>query len=180
MNEQPPRVNGSDELSYSENNETSFTIGQKVNLENSKGVATEYEIVNILDSRKAVDALGLNYEIKNPVRILILDKGMAWNLAAYHPELNVIFADNHTPPEVMHHEIIHSLEMTKTIPDDLKDFYAKVLEVLPDTSNLHPNFRKNIHEFVADAYSKEGLIETLRSKGLYEEFERLTKYIFNY
>ena len=78
----------------------------------------------------------------------------------------------------MHHEIIHSLEMTKQIPEQLNIFYKKVLEVLPDNSNLQPNFRKNIHEFVADAYSKNGLIETLKNKGLYDEFINLTRYIF--
>lgn len=155
-----------------------YSIGQKIRSENLDGSFCESEIVNIIDSQKVITVLGYNYEIKCPIPILILDKKIPGNLAAYHPELNVIFAYNDTSPEVMHHEIIHSLEMTKQIPEQLNIFYKKVLEVLPDNSNLQPNFRKNIHEFVADAYSKNGLIETLKNKGLYDEFINLTRYIF--
>jgi hypothetical protein len=170
MKEQVPRIN--------QNNESLYIKGQKISIENSEGISTEYEIINILDSQKAINAIGINYNIKKPVDILILDKGMVWNLAAYHPELNVIFADNNTSPDVMHHEIIHSLEMTKPVSDELKAFYNKVLEILPDESNLNPNYRKDIHEFIADAYSKKGFVETLKVKDLYDEFLNLTKYIF--
>ncbi len=155
-----------------------FSTGQKINIENNEGVPTEFEIINVLDSGHAAATLGLDYDIKNPVQILILNKEMKGNLAAYHPDLNVILANNDTPPQVMHHEIIHSLEMSKLIPNDLEKFYEKVLDMFPDTSNLNPNFRNNIHEFIADGYSKAGFIQTLKDKDMHEEFKSLTKYIF--
>jgi len=161
-----------------ENKKDTYNIGQKVVIENKDSSNTEYEIVNILDSQKVVTQLDFDYVIKNPVVVLILDKQLRGALAGYHQDLNIILANNETSPEIMLHEIVHSIEMTKPISSELQSFYEKVLEILPDNSNLQPNFRKNIHEFVADAYSKKGFIETLKNKGLYDEFKELTKYIF--
>ena len=161
---------------YEQSND--FVIGQKVKVSLKDGSFSEHKIINIIDSKKAVIAIGLNYDIKNPVKVIILDENIKSNAGAYHPELDVIFAYNDTKPEIMHHEIIHSLEMKKIIPKELKVFYEKILEIFPDNSNLEPNFRKDIHEFIADAYSKDGLIETLKKQNLYEEFKKLTEYIF--
>jgi hypothetical protein len=37
---------------------------------------------------------------------------------------------------------------------------------------------KNIHEFIADGYSKQPFINALKKEWLYEEFLEKTKYIF--
>ena len=171
-------VNFSPDKNASEKKESSFVKGQKITVEHKDGSVSEHQVINVLDSAKIASIIGINHQIKNPVPVLILDKMIPGGTAQYHPELGVIFAYDNTKPEVMHHEIIHSLEMPKTIPNDLEVFYAKVLNEIPDTSNLQPNFHKNIHEFVADAYSKPGFINNLKEHGLYQEFELLTKYIF--
>ena len=135
--------------------EVAFVKGQKVSIELKDGSTSEHEVINIFDSRKAISHLGLKHDIKNPVPILILDRMIPGEgIAHYHPELNVIFAYNDTVPEVMLHEIIHSLEMQKPLSDELKEFYQKLLLQIPDKANVRPNFHKDIHEFIADAYSK--------------------------
>lgn len=159
--------------------EITFTKGQKVNVELEDGSMVEHEIVNVLDSSKVASIIGLNYKIKNPTPVLILDKKRIKGAASYSLESKVIFAYDNTSPEAMHHEIIHSLEMPKSIPQPLQSFYKKVLDEIPDNSNLNPNFRKDIHEFIADAYSQPGFIQNLKNRGLYQEFEQLTSYIFD-
>lgn len=155
-----------------------FEKGQIISIETESGIQ-ENKIINILDSKKACTVLGLKYNIKSPVPILILEKHIGDGSAHYHPGLKVILAYDDTQPKVMHHEIIHSLEMQKPMNSEIRNFYEKVLEEIPDTNNIQPNFRKNIHEFIADAYTKEGLIENLKQKGLYEEFKKLSSYIFD-
>jgi hypothetical protein len=41
------------------------------------------------------------------------------------------------------------------------------------------NFQKNIHEFIADGYSKEVFINALKKENLYAEFLDKTAYIFD-
>ncbi len=159
--------------------EVFFSKGQKINIELMDGSISEHEVLNVLDSCKVAAHLGFKYEIKSPVPVLILNRMIPGEgIAHYHPKLNVILAYNDTTPEVMLHEIIHSLEMQKLLSEKLKEFYQKVLLVIPDKVNIRPNFHKDIHEFIADAYSKPTVIKLLKDVGLYEEFERLTKYIF--
>jgi hypothetical protein len=40
------------------------------------------------------------------------------------------------------------------------------------------NFKKNIHEFIADGYSKLPFIDALKKEWMYENFMNETKYIF--
>ncbi|MES2023225.1 MAG: hypothetical protein V4439_00930 [Patescibacteria group bacterium] len=160
-------------------NDVVFTKGQKINVELTDGSLSERTVINVLNSQKVAAVIGLKFDIKTPIPVLILDKKIPGGaLAHYHQNLDVIFAYNDTNQNVMCHEIIHSLAIKKPIPEELQKFYEKVLEEIPDITNLQPNFRQNIHEFIADAYSKEGFINNLKNHGLYEEFEKLTKYIF--
>ena len=80
------------------------------------------------------------------------------------------------------HEIIHSIEYTKPIPNKLKKFYElvknKVSEKSFDGEVASFNFMKNIHEFIADGYSKQPFINALKKEWLYEKFLENTRYIF--
>jgi hypothetical protein len=156
-----------------------FEIGQTILLESDSGTTREHTVLNISDTSRIAQILGLDYSILNPIPVLILSGDALQHQAAYHPELNVILIYNDTIPRVVHHELIHSLEYHKPIPDELVQLYNTIKQALPDTQNIQPNFRKDIHEFIADAYSKPGLINTLTEHGLYDEFLRLTKYIFD-
>ena len=80
------------------------------------------------------------------------------------------------------HEIIHSLELNKKISDELCEFYEKVKSTITEDSFVNSfvsfNFKKNIHEFIADGYSKQPFIDALKKENLYDEFIEKTKYIF--
>jgi hypothetical protein len=56
------------------------------------------------------------------------------------------------------HEIIHSLEFNKPVPDELYKLYKIVRNNITEESFggnvVSFNFKKNIHEFIADGYSK--------------------------
>jgi hypothetical protein len=81
------------------------------------------------------------------------------------------------------HEIIHSLELNKPIPDELNEFYESAKNIISENSfnggMVSFNFTNSIHEFIADGYSKEPFINALRNEKLYKEFLEKTKYIFD-
>ena len=54
----------------------------------------------------------------------------------------------------------------------------KVSEESFDEEIVSFNFKKNIHEFIADGYSKQYFINALKKEWLYEIFLKKTKYIF--
>ena len=66
------------------------------------------------------------------------------------------------------HEIIHSLEFNKPIPDELNEFYefvkSRISEDSFDGGMVSFNFNKKIHEFIADGYSKEPFINALKKE----------------
>ena len=66
------------------------------------------------------------------------------------------------------HEIIHSIEYNKSIPNELYDFYEivknKISEESFDDGIVSFNFMKNIHEFIADGYSKQPFINALKKE----------------
>jgi len=84
--------------------------------------------------------------------------------------------------ETIKHELIHSLEYPRKIPEELNEFYNKVKETITEDSfenwSFSFNFMKNIHEFIADWYSKSVFQDALKKEGLYDEFLEKTNYIF--
>jgi hypothetical protein len=66
------------------------------------------------------------------------------------------------------HEIIHSIEYNKPVPNKLQKFYElvknKVSEKSFDGEIASFNFMKDIHEFIADGYSKQPFINALKKE----------------
>lgn len=145
---------------------------------------TEYKTKRISNSVEEGKKLWLN--IKIPVTIYFLDWYGWLKKWAYRTEKNVIFMFDNADEITLKHEIIHSLELNKPIPDELYELYefyelAKniISEKSFDGSMVSFNFKKNIHEFVADGYSKWPFIDALKKEWLYKEFLGKTKYIFD-
>ena len=142
---------------------------------------TEYKVKWISDSVKEGKKLWL--DIKIPVTIYFLNWYGWLRKWAYRTEKNVIFMFDNADEITLKHEIIHSLEFNKPIPDELNEFYelvkSRISEDSFDGGMVSFNFNKNIHEFIADGYSKESFINALRNEKLYEEFLEKTKYIFD-
>lgn len=141
----------------------------------------EYKTKRIWNSVEEGKKLWLN--IKIPVTIYFLDWHWWSRQWAYRTGKNVIFIFDNADKITLKHEIIHSLELNKPIPDELNEFYefvkSRISEDSFDGGMVSFNFNKNIHEFIADGYSKEPFINALRNEKLYEEFLEKTKYIFD-
>lgn len=141
---------------------------------------TEYKVKKISDSVKE----GKNFwlDIKIPVTIYFLDWYGWLKQWAYRTGKNMIFMFENADEITLKHEIIHSLEYNKPVPNDLSEFYEKVKSTITEDSFdnwlCSFNFMKSIHEFIADGYSKQPFINALKKENLYDEFIEKTKYIF--
>ena len=97
-------------------------------------------------------------------------------------EKNIIIIFSNADSETLKHEIIHSIEYNKPIPNELENFYElvklKISEESFDEELVSFNFKKNIHEFIADGYSKQPFINALKKEWLFEKFLEETEYIF--
>ena len=142
---------------------------------------TEYKVKWISNSVEEGKKLWLN--IKIPVMIYFLDWHWWSRQWAYRTGKNVIFIFDNADEITLKHEIIHSLELNKPIPDELNEFYESAKNIISEKSfdggMVSLNFKKNIHEFIADGYSKWPFIDALKKEWLYEEFLEKTKYIFD-
>lgn len=140
----------------------------------------KYNVKSISGSRDVAKKLWL--EIKCNVPIYYIEGSWWLRKWAYDSKRNIIFIFDNADSETLRHEIIHSLEFNKAIPDELNKFYELVKNMVTEKSfdgwTVTFNFRKNIHEFIADGYSKLPFINALKKEWMYEEFVNKTKYIF--
>lgn len=132
------------------------------------------------DSKKEGQKLWL--EIKSPIPIYFFEWTWWLRQWCYVKKLNMIFMFDNADDITLKHEIIHSLEINKDIPGELCEFYEKVKSTITEDSFVDSfvsfNFCKDIHEFIADGYSKQPFINALKKENLYDEFIEKTKYIF--
>ena len=139
-----------------------------------------YNVKSISGSRDVAKELWL--QIKNNVPIYYIEGSWWLRKWAYDSKRNIIFIFDNADEITLKHEIIHSLEFNKAIPDELNKFYELVKNMVTEKSfdgwTVTFNFRKNIHEFIADGYSKLPFINALKKEWMHEEFVNKTKYIF--
>lgn len=140
----------------------------------------QYKTKKISNSIKEGKKLWLN--IKTSVPIYYLEWSWWLRKWAYVREKGIILMFDNADKITLKHEIIHSIEYSKSIPNELYNFYEivknKVSEESFDDGIVSFNFMKNIHEFIADGYSKQPFINALKKEWLYENFLKETKYIF--
>lgn len=140
----------------------------------------QYKTKKISNSIEEGKNLWLN--IKTPVPIYYIKWSWWLRKWAYVKEKGIIFMFDNTDEITLKHEIIHSIEYNKPIPDTLFRFYDlvknKISEKSFDGEVASFNFMKNIHEFIADGYSKQPFINALKKEWLYEKFLKETEYIF--
>ena len=140
----------------------------------------EYKTKKISNSVEEGKKLWLN--IKSSVPIYYLEWNWWLRKWAYVREKDIILMFDNTDEITLKHEIIHSIEYNKSISNELYNFYEIVKNKVSEESFgegiVSFNFMKNIHEFIADGYSKQPFINALKKEWLYEEFLEKTKYIF--
>ena len=139
----------------------------------------DYKILRKSNSKTEGEQLWLN--IKNSVPIYYLE--WFWvRKWSYHIKEDYILMFSNADEETLKHEIIHSIEYKQNPTPELEDFFIKVKNTISEDSfenwAVSFNFAKNIHEFLADWYSKTIFINALKKENLYDEFLEKTKYIF--
>ena len=140
----------------------------------------ECKVRRISDSIK--EGKNLWIDIKTPIPIFYIEWSWWLRKWSYVKEKNIILMFDNADGETLKHEIIHSIEYNKPIPEELTKLYdlakLKITEESFDGKIMNFNFKKNIHEFIADGYSKVSFINALKKELLYNDFLEKTKYIF--
>ena len=138
-----------------------------------------HKILNKSNSKLEWEKFWLKIENSIPVFYL------KWNWGPrtwwYNPKHNFIIVFENTKDNVLKHELIHSIEYKQDKTRELISFYKKVKNIITEESFdwfVTFNFTKDIHEFIADWYSKEPFINAMKKENLYKEFLKETKYLF--
>ncbi len=168
--------------------------GEKRNIYEEKGISyawnspfsrflidwMEHKVDWISDSVKEGKRLWI--KVKNSVPIYWIEWNWWYRKWSYDIRRNVIYIFDNADDETLKHEIIHSIEFNKIISWELNKFYdivkQKVTEESFDAGVVSFNFKKNIHEFIADWYSKKIFENALKKEWIYDEFLVKTAYIF--
>ena len=140
----------------------------------------DYKIKKVSNSLNEGKKLWIN--VGTSVPIYYIEWSWWCRKWAYVKEKNIILIFDNADTATLKHEIIHSLEYKKPIQNKLYEFYElvknKISEKSFDGTTVSFNFKKNIHEFIADGYCKYPFIKALKKEWFYEEFLEKTKYIF--
>ena len=139
----------------------------------------EHTIEKVEDAAEVAAKFNLKLDRDIPIYYL---KGMSASAqGGYHPKADIIVVfENNTDPTTLEHELVHAVEYKFEPTPALLALFEKAKEVIEegDFENLvNFNFTRNIHEFIAEGKTK--LAPILKKKGLYEDFERETAYIFD-
>ena len=140
----------------------------------------KYNVKDIWNSKDVAKELWL--EIRNNVPIYYIE-GIWWPRKwSYDSKKNIIFIFDNADSETLKHEIIHSVEFNKPVSNELYNIYELAKNIISEKSfdgnAVSFNFKKNIHEFIADWYSKWLFINALKKEWIYGDFLKKTKYIF--
>lgn len=139
-----------------------------------------YNVKDVWSSKVVAKELWL--QIKNNIPIYYIEGSWWLRMWSYDSKRNIIFIFDNADEITLRHEIIHSLEFNKPIPNELYKFYELVKNTISEESfdgnAVTFNFKKNIHEFIADGYSKLPFINALKKEWMYDNFLERTKYIF--
>jgi len=147
----------------------SITIGER-----------SYEIITIRSASDVGRGFGLT--IRRSVPVYYLDGISIQSKGAYHPEQDIVLVFTNTDDDTLHHELTHVVEYHQEASSELLELYERVKRVVTEDSFegefVSWNFRKHIHEFIADGRTKPAFIAALKKERLYEDFVRVTAYLF--
>ena len=104
------------------------------------------------------------------VPIVYVKESLQTRKGGFIPSLNaVIVSEINTDEETIKHELIHSKEYSIDT-SSLNTLYEKVKQIITEDSFIDGvvtnNFRKNIHEFIADALTKSTFRNALKKEGI--------------
>lgn len=140
-----------------------------------------YRISKVAPANEVGKELGL--QVRRQVPVYYLDGPSGISRGAYHPERDMILVFRQTDTETLRHELIHAIEYHQEKTQSLVRLYERALLKITEDSFedgfITFNFKKNIHEFIADGLTKPALIDALKKEGLYDEFMNETAYLLH-
>jgi hypothetical protein len=124
-----------------------------------------------------------NLHIPRQIPVYFLKGMRPGSQGAYHPESDSIFIfENNTDEDTLEHELVHAIEWAKEKTPDLLALFEKVKSTISESSFpgewFDFRFKKNVHEFIVAGSTSKVFIEALQKEGLYDDFIRETRYIF--
>ena len=144
-------------------------------------VERRYRITQITLASEVGKEFGMH--IKRMVPVYYLDGTSGTSRGAYHPGKDIVLVFTNTDEETLQHELTHVIEYHEEKTPELLDIYRRALDRITEGSFTNGfvslNFRKNIHEFIADGRTKPALIEALKKEGLYDDFIKASAYLFS-
>ena len=138
-----------------------------------KTVFKKGDIINIGDSNFTVSRVE-KYSNYN-VPIVYVKEPLQIRKGGFSPSLNVIIlSEINTDEETIKHELVHSKEYNVDT-SSLNNLYEKIKQTITEDSFIDGavtnNFRKNIHEFIADALTKSTFRNALKKEGILDKVE---------
>ena len=145
-------------------------------------VAVVCRIDRVESGRAFARERGLN--LTRDIPIYFLDRPFKRGISGAYSEegdriylLTARISDERT----IRHEIVHAIEKKQEISEELLAYFERVKALYPEGIEHNGgaifNFKKDVHEFLADGYTQQILIDELKKKGLYEEFLRVSEYL---
>ncbi|MBU0613884.1 hypothetical protein KJ766_01195 [Patescibacteria group bacterium] len=150
-------------------------IGDTISIEDR-----EHKIERVSLANELGEKFGLAISRDVPIYWLSNSGGRA--KGAYVPSKNIVLFFENTDEETQNHELTHAVEYHQEPTLELLTLYDRVKNLITEDSFeggfVSLNFKKNIHEFIADGRTKKTFIQALKKEGLYDEFTQATAYLF--
>jgi hypothetical protein len=155
--------------------DTFLKVGENITIGDKKHVIERVSAARDLGAEFGLD-------ISDDVPIYWLSDSGSRRKGAFVPEKNIILFFENTDKETQHHELTHVVEFFQEKRPNLLALYKRVKAAISEDSFeggfISFNFRKNIHEFIADGRTKSAFIDALKKEGLYDDFVNETTYLF--
>jgi len=152
-----------------------LSVGESIQIDEKT-----YEITKVISASELGGEYGIH--IARSIPVYYVNGISVQSRGAYHPEQNIVLVFTNTDEETLRHELTHVVEYHQEKSPELLEFYERVKQAITEDSFEEEfssfNFMKNIHEFIADGRTKPALIAALKKDGLYDEFIRVTSYLF--
>ncbi len=162
--------------SRSEQKEPSLlNVGEKIQIGDN-----EFEIQHVSYAHEVRIEFGLR--IRKDIPIYWLNGVGPSARGAYVPAKDIILFFTNTDKETQEHELTHAVEFFQEKRPGLVALYeetkSRISENSFDGGFISLNFRKDIHQFIADGRTKPAFIQALKKEDLYERFQMETAYLF--
>lgn len=156
-------------------NTTSVHLGETIKIDN-----VYYTVSRVEDATPLYKENGLSTSRNIPV--IYVKESLGTRTGSYVPSIDaIVLSEKNSDLKTLKHELVHSIEYSIN-SETLVPLYEKVKETITEDSFetvVSNNFRKNIHEFIADTISSEIFRNALQKEGLLDDVDTLINQLIN-